>query len=265
MFRRFVSRIPRHGALIYSADSASVGRVAESASCTRLSYGFHESADFRIIGYGTSGAEGDGGVCSRFSVRHADEDLGEFSLSLPGRHNARNAAATVAMCSFLRIDTDRVREALAGFSGTVRRSEFKGSFRGIPVYDDYAHHPEELRATLAAFREAYPTRRIVAVFHPHTFTRTKALLSDFAQAFDDADRVIVLDIYGSARETEGGVSSADLVAGIGRFTPGKAEHIPTIPEAIDTLKVSLDTGDLLLTLGAGDVWRVAEGVVGAET
>lgn len=264
VFRRFVTRIPRHGTLVYCADSASVSQVADSASCTRLSYGFHKDADVRIRHY--EGQDAEGGVFrSRFSVSYGDHDLGSFSTPLPGRHNAANAAAVIALCSSLRIDIERVREALAEFSGTARRSEYVGSYRGIPVYDDYAHHPEELRATLAAFHESYPNRRIVAVFHPHTYTRTKALLADFAQSFDDAGRVIVLDIYGSAREKQGGVSSADLVREINRFTPGKAEHIPTIPETIEVLTATLDTNDLLLTFGAGDVWRVAKGVVEAET
>jgi len=260
VFRRFVSRVPRHGALVYCADDVTVVRVAGAVHATRISYGFHESADFRIVGYGTSGKED--ALSSRFSVISGDRDLGVFTLRLPGRHNAANAAAVIAMCSFLRLDPERVREALADFSGTTRRSEFRGTYRGAPVYDDYAHHPAELRATLAAFRASYPDRNIVAVFHPHTFTRTKALLSGFAQSFDDADRVIVLDIYGSARETQGGVSSGDLVREINRYIPGKAEHIPAIPEAIGSLRSSVGKGDLLITFGAGDVWRVAEGVVG---
>lgn len=263
VFRAFVRRISRHGALVFCADSSRVNEVAREASCTRISYGFHADADFRISEYRSVPADDEGnGVRSRFSIVRDGESLGVFSLRLPGRHNAENAAAVIALSSFLRVDIDRVREALAAFSGTARRSEYVGVFGEVPVYDDYAHHPEELRATLSAFRESYPDRRIVAVFHPHTFTRTKAFLSDFAQSFDDADRVIVLDIYGSAREKQGGVSSADLVREINRFTPGKAEHIPTIPEAIEVLTATLDTNDLLLTSGAGDVWKLAESMVG---
>lgn len=262
-FRTFVKRIPRHGALVHCADSASVARVASEASCTVLSYGFHEDAMFRISEYEAvplSGGEG-AGIRARFSITCDGESLGVFSLRQSGRHNARNAAAVVAMARFLRLDMEAVRTALSAFSGTARRGEYVGEYRGAPVYDDYAHHPEELRATLSAFRDSYPDRNLIAVFHPHTFTRTKALLPDFAQSFDLADRVLVLDIYGSAREVEGGVSSADLVREINRYAPGKAEHRGTIPEAIDTLRASMGKDDLLVTFGAGDVWRVAEALV----
>lgn len=263
-FRRFVGRIPMHGTLVYSADSASVLSVAEGARCQRISYGFDGSADVRIVSRETVSAAESGpeGVRQRFAIETAGGSLGIFELRLPGRHNAQNAAAIIALCSFLRVDMESVRIALATFAGTARRSQYVGELRGVPVFDDYAHHPEELRATIAAFRDAYPDRRLVAAFHPHTFTRTKALLSEFSQSFDDAARVIVLDIYGSARETSGGVSSADLVREINRFVPGKAEYVPTIPEAIGVLRSTLGTDDLLVTFGAGDVYKVAEGVVG---
>lgn len=265
-FRKFVRRIPVHGVLVHSADSASVLSVAAEARSRRISYGFDGSADVRIVGRtAISAAEsGPEGIRQRFNLETKERSLGSFALRLPGKHNAQNAAAVVALCSFLRLDIESVRESLAIFAGTARRSEYKGSYRGIPVYDDYAHHPDELRATLSAFRDAYPDRRIVSVFHPHTFTRTAALLSEFAQSFDDAGRVIVLDIYGSARETQGGVSSADLVREINRFVHGKAEYVPTIPEATALLRKTLEKNDLLITFGAGDVYKVAEGVVGKE-
>lgn len=263
VFRTFVARIPRHGVLVYSADDAAVSRIAENASCAKRSYGFSDDADFRVTEYGSGEAE-EGIFRSRFTIVHGDRDFGSFTIRLPGRHNVANAAAVIALCEYLNVDREHVREALAAFSGTARRSDYLGSSHGAPVYDDYAHHPEEIRATLSAFKASYPDRNIIAVFHPHTFTRTKALFSEFAQSFDDADRVIVLDIYGSAREKQGGVSSADLTTEISRFSPGKAEHIPTIPEAIEALRGSLTENDLLITLGAGDVWRVAKGVVSVK-
>ncbi|NTW15091.1 MAG: UDP-N-acetylmuramate--L-alanine ligase [Candidatus Moranbacteria bacterium] len=266
-FERFVSRIPAHGVLVSSADSASVVAVAESAHCRRITYGFDGNADYRIVDrHAVTAAEsGPEGIRQRFSIETDAGPLGVYELRLPGKHNAQNAAAVIALASYLGVDPEAVRSALASFIGTARRSQYVGEFNGIPIYDDYAHHPEELRATISAFRDAYPEHRLVAVFHPHTFTRTAALLSEFAQAFDNASRVLVLDIYGSAREKQGGVSSADLVAGINRYAPGKAEHIPTIPEAVSRLRDTLEDGDLLVTFGAGDVWHVAEGVVGAET
>ncbi|NTW30140.1 MAG: UDP-N-acetylmuramate--L-alanine ligase [Candidatus Moranbacteria bacterium] len=262
-FRKFIRRIPPHGVLVFSSDSASVLSVASESKSRRISYGFDENADFRIVDLKTVPASESGpeGVRQRFGLETKDGPLGTFELRLPGKHNAQNAAAVVALCSFLRIDMEAVRECLSTFTGTYRRSEYKGEFRGIPVYDDYAHHPEELQVTLSAFRDAYPDKRIVAVFHPHTFTRTAALLSEFAQSFDEAGRVLVLDIYGSAREVAGGVSSADLVREINRYVRDKAEYVPTISEAIEALCETLEPGDLLVTFGAGDVYRVAEGMM----
>ena len=150
---------------------------------------------------------------------------------------------------------------MENFFGTARRFEYIGEKNGALVYDDYAHHPEEIKATLAAFRELFPERNIVAVFHPHTFSRTKALLEEFAQSFDAADHVVVLDIYGSAREVAGGVSSAELVSLVNRYHHDKAEHIPTIEDVIAYFKNSLGKDDLVVTLGAGDVWRVGKGIL----
>ncbi len=265
-FRKFVRRIPLHGALVFSSDSASVIDIASEAKCRRISYGFDGNADVRIVDRETVPASESGpeGVRQRFGIETKDGSLGMFSLRLPGRHNAQNAAAVIALCSFLRIDTEAVRASLSTCTGTARRSEYKGVYGRIPVYDDYAHHPEELRATISSFRDAYPDRRLVAVFHPHTFTRTAALLSEFAQSFDEAGRVLVLDIYGSAREVAGGVSSADLVREINRYVRDKAEYVPTIPEAITRLRETLDPNDLLVTFGAGDVYRVANGVIEAK-
>jgi UDP-N-acetylmuramate--alanine ligase len=125
------------------------------------------------------------------------------------------------------------------------------------LIDDYGHHPEELKATLKAAREFFPKKRIWCVFHPHTYTRTKALLSEFAQSFEDADRVIVLDIYGSARETQGGVHSQDLVELAKKYHRNVA-YIPTIDEAVEFLKDEIEKGDLVIAMGAGNVWEVAE-------
>jgi UDP-N-acetylmuramate--alanine ligase len=127
--------------------------------------------------------------------------------------------------------------------------------------DDYAHHPEEIRAVLKAARESYPEKTIWAVFHPHTFTRTKALLSEFSQSFGDADKVIVLDIYGSAREQQGGVHSKDLVNLINKITLSKAFHIPTIPDVVEYLKNNVGQGDVVITIGAGDVWKAGKELV----
>jgi UDP-N-acetylmuramate--alanine ligase len=265
-FKEFVRRIPRHGILVYCNDSAAVAEIAAEATCEKRSYGFHEQSDFFVKGYEPKpleGADPDGEKQS-FEILSGWNSLGSFSLRLAGRHNAQNAAAVVALASFLKLDMDRIREGLASFPGTERRFEYVGERNGALVYDDYAHHPEELMATIDAFRDLYPDRRLTAVFHPHTFSRTEALLSEFSQSFDGADRVVALDVYGSAREKGGSVSSADLVREINRYAPGKAEHIGTVDEAVAELSKTVGKGDLVVTFGAGNVWEVAKKLVGPE-
>ena len=257
-FRALLRRIPPHGFLVFWGDSAAVLDVAKSSRAQKRSYGFLPENDVRIVDYEPLR---EGTFRQQFHLFEGERDLGRFRLRLAGKHNAQNAAAVVTLLIALKFDIEEIRRGMEHFFGTARRFERVGEYRGALIYDDYAHHPEEIRATLAAFRELFPERNIIAVFHPHTFSRTKALLEDFAQSFDAADRVIVLDIYGSAREAAGGVSSAELVALMNRYRRDQAIGIPTIEEAIDVLRESLEQNDLIVTLGAGDVWRVGKGIL----
>ena len=149
------------------------------------------------------------------------------------------------------------KKILEEFQGTARRFEIKGKLKnGVLLIDDYAHHPTEVRATLKAAKELYPKRRIWCVFHPHTFTRTKALLKDFARSFNSADKIIILDIYGSAREKKGSVHSRDLVRLV-QSRQSEVKYIPDILKAADYLKKQMKPGDIIITMGAGDVWKLS--------
>jgi UDP-N-acetylmuramate--alanine ligase len=185
------------------------------------------------------------------------EQAESYRLRLAGVHNALNATAVVALLSTLGLKNERVTAALERFTGTERRFEYIGERYGAMLYDDYAHHPEELRVTLRAFRDLYPDKKITAIFHPHSFTRTEALLSEFAQSFDDADRVYVLDIYGSAREVAGHVSSADLVNELNRYFPGKAEYVTDSMALTTELEKTMGRNDVIITVGAGNVWEIS--------
>lgn len=270
VFKDFVARIPKHGVLVSCYDTIAVADIASIAECQKSTYGFIEGADYHIVDYvpiesEPSFIEAPRSEKQTFGLIRDGDSLGTFTLCLAGRHNAQNAAAVIAIADFLRIDIEAVRVALTTFNGTARRFEYIGEYCGALVYDDYAHHPEEVRATLSAFRELYPNRRLTVVFHPHTFSRTKALLAEFTQSFDDADRVILLDIYGSAREERGSVSSADVVVGINRLYPNRAEHIPDFGLVIEMLKKNLGRNDVLITLGAGDVWKIAHTLARKQT
>ncbi len=187
--------------------------------------------------------------------------MGTVSLAVPGMHNVKNSLAALAVADRLSVPFDRAAATLGGFTGVGRRFEVKGEARGILVIDDYAHHPTEIRATLAAARTRYPGRPIWAVFQPHTYSRTRALLDDFAAAFGDADHVIVVDIF-PARETDDrSVSSRDIVA---RMRHSDARMIGPLEEAVGYLAGHLRPGDVLITLGAGDGYRVGERILEIE-
>lgn len=261
VFRSFVERIPRHGFLVACGDNARVREIAGTAGGARRFYGFLAGNDLRVVDWSVippDVAAGRAGYCQTFSVEIGTDRVGPIRLRLSGKHNALNTAAVVGVALHLKLPLDQVLPAIEAFAGTKRRFERLGERGGVLVYDDYAHHPEEVRATLTAFHELYPERRLVVLFHPHTFTRTRALFEDFAQCFEDADRVFLLDIYGSAREEQGGVSSRELADRINRYTPGKAEYAPDHDTLLATLRADLRTGDILITMGAGDVWRLAE-------
>ncbi len=264
VFEEFVARIPRHGFLVACDESAAVRLVAQQTKASKILYGFHEESDVRIMEYMSidpESVEGASGFLQRFSLTIQNQTYGPLYLRLSGRHNALNAAAVVSVLWQLNLLTDDVSKALETFRGTKRRFEKIGAYRGALVYDDYAHHPDEVRATLSAFRELYPKRKLKVIFHPHTFTRTKALFEEFTTAFEAADEVTLLDIYGSAREAQGGVSSEKLVEAINRYTPGKAFYAHDRALLMKRLRESIGKDDLCVTMGAGDVWQLGEALV----
>jgi len=260
-FADFVEKISQTGFLVVWSGSADTLEAAKNVKCEVIKYGFSEDDDVRISNLNQMDVSDDSSAISReqiFLVFYKDKGLGMFRTHLVGKHNVLNIAAVVAVCTKLNLDMEKVREAIANFQGTARRFEYIGERNGAILIDDYGHHPEEIKATLKGARENYPSKNIIAVFHPHSYSRTEALLQDFAQSFDDADKVLVLDIYGSARENSGKISSADLVKLINKYTFGKAEYVPTISEAVVFLKDKIGENDLVLTIGAGNVWEVAE-------
>jgi len=215
-----------------------------------VTYGFDEANDIRALDVCAL----DGG--SSFRVRQGDRVLGPVTLRIPGDHNVANALATVAVCGVLGVGFDQVAPVLAQFSGVKRRFQRVGSERRVTVVDDYAHHPTEVRATLAAARTG-TWRRVVCVFQPHRFSRTKLLGNDFGLAFDDADVVVLTDVYGAGEEPEPGVSGKLLVDAILHRKPqAQVAYIPKRGEIAAYLRESVREGDLVITMGAGDVWAV---------
>lgn len=265
-YKKFMAKIPKIGFLVVWGDSVDTLEISREAKCEIITYGFNEENDVRLEVSDmevTDEENNESSILKKdkmqvFKIFIGKQMLREFEIRLPGRHNILNAGAVISVCFKLNMDMERVAEALKNFQGTARRFEYIGEKNGAILIDDYGHHPEEVKATLKTAREIYPEKNIIAVFHPHTYTRTKALLQEFAQSFGDANRVIVLDIYGSARETQGGVHSRDLVNLINKYDMGKAEYIPTIPDVVKFLKERINENDVVIAIGAGNVWEVAE-------
>lgn len=181
----------------------------------------------------------------------------ELPLKHPGLHNRQNAAAAKAVAKHEKVANDTIDEALKSYAGTWRRFEFKGDLNGAPVYDDYAHHPTAIKATLEATREAYPDRRIVAVFQPHTYTRTVALFKDFAKSFARADEVILLPIYAAREQNTTGVNSRELAVAALEYAPN-TRYLDSLPLALDELRRTITKNDVLIIMGAGDVTKLAD-------
>lgn len=186
---------------------------------------------------------------------------GEFychlDMGVMGKHNAMNALAAAAAAWMMGIPGEAVAEGLKSFHGAGRRMEFKGTFQGADVYDDYAHHPDEVSATISAVRASMPGRRLVLAFQPHTYTRTQALFADFVRELKKPDVLVLAEIYAARERNTSGISSMDLV----REIPG-AVYCETLPEVTDHLRQIIQPGDVVLTMGAGDIFRAGEALLG---
>ena len=254
-FRRFAELLPADGTLIINADTPEYQSITEGLSCQVITYGLENNADYTAsdITYDEFGH-------ASFNVRYKGSDLGRCSLKVPGSHNVSNALSAVAAGRLLNLPWEVIAEGLLSFTGTDRRFQYKGTVGGVTIIDDYAHHPTEIEATLKAAAN-YPHRKVWCVFQPHTYTRTKALLPEFAQALTLADHVVLADIY-AARETDTlGISSEDLADRIRELgTP--CEYFPTFDEIENFLLKNCTQGDLLITMGAGDVVNIGEQLLG---
>ena len=254
VFKSFVAKIPKIGFLVVWGDSSDTLDVAASANCGVVTYGFTEDCDYEIIRHELE----NGNAAQSFEIEYEGKSLGVFQTSLVGKHNVLNATSVIALCHQMNLNLDAIKKSLSLFEGTTRRFEYIGKFQQATLIDDYAHHPDEIKATLAGARQYFGDKKVWTVFHPHTFSRTKALLQDFAQSFDDTDRVIVIDTYGSAREQDGEATSDKLVNLINKYHHDKAEYIATIDEVVEYLRQKSGEYDVLITMGAGDVWKVAQ-------
>ena len=250
-FTEFVNKVPFYGAVIACLDDRNVQGILPAIKRRTITYGTTAQADVECSGIGC------GPFASDFKLRYRSEDLGRFHLGIPGRHNVLNATAAVAVAMELEVKPETIREALATFNGVDRRFQVRGKERGITVVDDYGHHPTEIRATLDGARLC-GFRRIHVLFQPHRYTRTFHLMDEFGHAFHQADSLFVMDIYAASEKPIEGVTAEALVERIRQFGHRGAEYVGTIERGVDALEAVAQEGDLVLTLGAGNVWQAGE-------
>ncbi len=254
-FRKFAQLLPADGTLIINGGIDRLAEITEGLPCRIVTFGMEPENDYfpENISYDSSG-------CPTFLLRSPGNAPKEISLSVHGEHNICNSLAALALADLLGIDSAVSAQAINAFSGTERRFEYKGRVGGITIIDDYAHHPTEITATLKAAAK-YPHKRLWCVFQPHTYSRTKAFLQDFARALSLADKVVLADIY-AARETDTlGISSRTLLAELQKLGCD-CYYFPSFDEIENFLLQNCINGDLLITMGAGDVLKIGENLLG---
>ena len=256
-FVEFMDKVPFYGAVTACVDNAMLREILPRVTRKIYTYGESEDADFRL-----KVLESDGNSHARFEVDTFGLLLGPFELHVPGKHNLLNATAAVAIGLQLGIPAEKIAEGLKSFRGVDRRFQTKGVAAGVTVIDDYGHHPTEIRATLQAAREC-GFGRILVLFQPHRYTRTRDLMAEFGTAFGDADEVQVLDIYAASEQPIEGVDAQALVKAIRAKGGNQVEYAASVAEGVEALVGEAKEGDVILTLGAGSVSQAGSALLEA--
>ena len=258
-FLAFINKVPFYGAAFLCNENEHIRELIPSIHRRFLTYGLSEQSDIHATNIGK------GFMVTTFDVVCRQAHIGTFSLPIPGQHNVLNALACIGVALELKMHPAAIREALGAFSGIHRRFELKGEAGGVRVYDDYGHHPTEIRATLTAARENMQylegAGRLFVVFQPHRYTRTADLMEEFAESFPDIDALVLLDIYPASEKPIPGITSDALAEKMRRKGQQNIACFKDREAATAHLLSQLRQGDVLLTLGAGDVWKLGESIV----
>lgn len=255
-FRRFAELIPATGHLVVYHDDPNVRDVLPGLNCKIVTIGLEPGNEWRAINLK---AHAGGSSCD---ILHHDKLVGHIVLHVPGVHHVKNALAAIAVAHIIGLDIDTCCQGFDNYHGTHRRFDLLGQYSGADLYDDYAHHPSEIKATLAAAK-TYNYNRIISVFQPSTYTRTKALLDDYLTAFADSDMVVVTDIF-MAREVDTFGISASSVADLMKHHHPNAFYVGSLQDAAVYLANELQPGDMIITMGIGDVYRTIHMLLGQE-
>lgn len=246
-FVDFASRIPFYGAVILCGDDLSTRDIFKGFGKRLLTYGFDETNQYQLL---------ETSVAGTWKVKHttaAGEEFFEFQSPMPGKHNAKNSLAAILASHLTGLSLESAADAVSKFQGVDRRFQHKAKVRGIDFYDDYGHHPTEVSAVLQGFKEKFPNRKLITIFQPHRYSRTQLCWEDFTKAFDQTDQLYVMDIYPAGEAPIEGVTSVQLIKDMKH---PDVHFFNRSEESIQTLTQALKEGDVLLTLGAGDVYKL---------
>jgi len=256
-FINFVNKVPFYGAAVLCLDDPHVQAVIPHVKRRRITYGLSAQADISAHGIKFDQAFG-----SSFTVWRGHEVMGDVSLRVPGLHNVYNSLAAIAIGFELEVPFDVIARGLGEYAGVNRRFHFKGEVGGVLIVDDYGHHPTEIRATLAAAKIGSAGRRVVVLFQPHRYTRTRDQMDEFARSFNNADVLLVTDIYAASEDPIEGVSAETLTEAIKSYGHKNALYVGGLETALKALLSEAHAGDMVITLGAGNVYRVGEELLG---
>ncbi|MDH5201854.1 MAG: UDP-N-acetylmuramate--L-alanine ligase [Nitrospirota bacterium] len=263
-FLSFMNKIPFYGVSIVCIENEHLRELLPSIHRRYITYGFTHDAELRAINIMK------GFMSMSFDAIYRGRTIGEFYLPLAGTHNVLNSLAAIGAALELRIDILKIKEGLKSFEGIQRRFEFRGEANGIKIFDDYGHHPTEIKATLKAAREGLfisgqkpdtGTGRLFVLFQPHRYTRTKDLMDEFSTSFDDADSLILLNVYSAGEKPFRGADSETLLKRIKKAGHKNAVYIKDKEDALKHIITTMRRGDILLTLGAGNVWKIGEEIL----
>ncbi len=254
-FLAFLNRIPFYGTAVLCLDDSNIQTLIPKIEKRYITYGLTSQADYTAKNIATDGMK------THFTVCYQGKELGEIISCIPGKHNVCNTLAAIAVGMELNLTFNNIRESLMEFSGVHRRFEIGFQSRSLVVVDDYGHHPAEIQATLSAAKDVWPDRRLIVVFQPHRYTRTQLLMEQFCTSFNNADLLIVSSIYAAGEDPIEGVNAQQVADGARKFGHKHVEYIESKKNVITHLLKTVQPNDVVMTLGAGDIWEVGRDLV----
>ncbi len=256
-FIKFAKKLPENGVLIINNDDYNAKKVISHVNCEIITFGINTLSTFqaRNITFDDKGH-------TNFNVYYKDELYGNFSIKFPGQHNILNALASIAVAHTIDVPPTTIIDSIKSYNGVQRRFETLGTYNDALIIDDYAHHPTEIKATLAAAKKI-PSNKVTCIFQPHTYTRTNDLMLQFATAFNDADQIIITDIFAAREENTNNVHSTDLVAEIA-LEAENVKYISDLDSIVDYIQATAQPDDIILTLGAGNIREVGERLINIQ-